>query len=82
MESLIDKTQTKNILMKKLMSICPECGKLIFGRDIDITRLEKKSKSWPKQYNHLHTHNNVPEHELTLFIDANFSVRATKVSRN
>lgn len=69
-------SESRAILMKKLMTICPLCGKLIFGRDIDFSKLESRSiNSWPTTYEHSHTHNNFPEHNLTLYIDANYAVR-------
>lgn len=69
-------SEARAILMRKLMCICPLCGKLIFGRDIDITKIENGDiRNWPVEYIHSHSHNNVPHHDLTLYIDANFAVR-------
>ena len=72
-----------NLLMRKLMTICPVCGKQIYGRDIDINDI-KISKSqinhWPLKYIHCHAHNNMPMHALMLYIDANFSVRGLEIS--
>lgn len=69
-------SESRAILMRKLMTICPLCGKLIFGRDIDFSKIERqKVNSWPVTYEHNHTHNTFPEHNLTLYIDANYAVR-------
>ena len=71
------------ILMRKLISICPICGKQIYGRDIDISQIEKsKSKidDWPIRYVHCHAHESFPMHALMIYIDANFSVRGEESS--
>ena len=81
MEEYKSKSEARTILMRKLMTICPICGKLIFGRDIDFACLDKsKVNRWPMSYIHNHSHKEFPEHSLTLYIDANFSVRDKKVS--
>ena len=69
--------------MRKLISICPTCGKQIYGRDIDISQIEKtKSKidHWPIRYVHCHTYERFPMHALLIYIDANFSVRGEESS--
>ena len=69
--------------MRKLISICPICGKQIYGRDIDISQIEKsKSKidHWPIRYVHCHAHERFPMHALMIYIDANFSVRGEESS--
>ena len=64
----------RQALMKKLMSICPTCGKLIYGRDIDNSVLEavmnRSHGHWPMKYEHHHDH-----HHVNLYIDTNFAVR-------
>jgi len=80
MQKTIQKSQTRAILMRKLMTICPVCGKLIFGRDIDLDSIYKSEvNNWPITYTHYHEHREHPLHVLTLYIDANFSVRDLKV---
>ncbi|MHA1436385.1 MAG: hypothetical protein ACTSPD_02300 [Promethearchaeota archaeon] len=81
MNKIINNSDVRAVLMRKLMTICPLCGKLIFGRDIDFSKLDKsKINHWPVKYTHKHSHNQTPEHSLTLFIDANYVVRAHKIS--
>ncbi len=75
MQNIIEEFQIKPSYMKKLMAICPTCGKMIFGQDLKIENIEKSSKSWPKKYSYRHSHRGFPEHVLTMLIDANFSVR-------
>ncbi|MBD3198259.1 MAG: hypothetical protein GF317_24635 [Candidatus Lokiarchaeota archaeon] len=74
-------SKTRALLMKKLLTICPVCKKPIYGRDIDINKIDiKKINRWPMKYVHCHSHEKTPLHALTLYIDANFSVRANEVS--
>ncbi|MHA1273478.1 MAG: hypothetical protein ACTSQP_03180 [Promethearchaeota archaeon] len=69
-------SDTRRLLMRKIMTICPLCGKKIFGRDIDFSKLNKNSvKNWPVRYTYEHSHLNYPIHKLDLYIDANFAVR-------
>lgn len=69
-------SESRAILMRKLMTICPLCGKLIFGRDIDFSKLDNgKVASWPATYDHNHSHKDFGEHNLTIYIDANYAVR-------
>ena len=71
------------VLMRKLIAICPICGKQIYGRDIDISQIQKsKSKidQWPIRYVHCHAHEHFPMHALMIYIDANFSVRGEEYS--
>ena len=76
-------SETRAFLMRKLMTICPVCKKQIYGRDIDINNIEKSRSQiehWPLRYTHCHTHDNYPMHALTIYIDANFSVRGMETS--
>ncbi|MGV9173007.1 MAG: hypothetical protein ACOC44_13510 [Promethearchaeia archaeon] len=83
MEEQLEKSTTRSVLMQKLMSVCPLCGKKIHGRDIDIDGLaEQKSNitRWPVPYTHCHCHENGKMHALTLYLDANFAVRGQEIS--
>ena len=74
-------SNSRTFLMKKLIAICPVCKKQIYGRDIDINHIDtKKIRSWPLRYVHCHSDDNTPLHALTMYIDANFSVRGREVS--
>lgn len=76
-----ENSETRALLMRKLLAICPACKKKIFGNEIDVTQLDiSKINHWPVRYVHCHSYNNVPIHALTLYIDANFSVRGQEVS--
>ena len=76
------RNENRAILMRKLMTICPVCGKLIFGRDIDLEKVldRSKTKSWPTSYEHWHSHNGGQSHLIRLFIDANCAVRSFETS--
>ncbi|TFF89438.1 MAG: hypothetical protein EU548_07480 [Promethearchaeota archaeon] len=74
-------SQTRKFLMKKLLTICPVCKKRIFGKDIDIQKIDKnKIVHWPLKYVHCHQHQGVPFHALTMYLDSNFAVRGRDVS--
>ena len=75
--------QVKNraFLMKKLLTICPICNRVIYGKDLDLSSLFKcKIEHWPIMYVHCHSYKNYPIHALTLYLDSNFSVRSSEVS--
>ena len=75
------KFETRSSLMKKLLAICPVCNKQIYGKDIDISNINAKDiHQWPLRYIHCHAQDNIPLHALTLYLDADFSVRAREVS--
>ena len=58
------------------------CNKRIYGKDIDILNIDKsKDKHWPLRYIHCHTNKDISIHALTIFLDANFSVRGNEVSK-
>lgn len=81
MEQYLSNSETRTVLMRKLMAICPVCGMLIFGRDIDLSHLDPANiNHWPVSYTHCHSHKEVPMHALTLYLDSNFSVRGSEVS--
>ncbi|MHA1150091.1 MAG: hypothetical protein ACTSR8_17800 [Promethearchaeota archaeon] len=74
-------SEFQTILMRKLMTICPLCGRLIFGADIDFSKLNRRNvHSWSATYQHFHTHNSFPEYNLTLYIDANYAVRESIIN--
>ena len=77
MENLLVKSETRAILMRKLLTICPVCKKMIFGRDIDMAQLEKGH--WPVPYIHQHEHNDIPMHSIKMYIDAGLAVRHMEV---
>ncbi|MBA7679314.1 hypothetical protein ES703_87603 [subsurface metagenome] len=80
MIKLDKKTQT--FLSSKLLCICPLCKKYIYGKDIEIVKIEpSKVKRWPITVVHCHSNKNYPIHALTLYIDANFSIRSRDVSQ-
>lgn len=63
------------------MTICPSCGKQIYGKDIDISYIEKSQiNHWPVSYIHCHSGDKFPMHALTIYLDANFIVRGSEVS--
>ncbi|TXT57996.1 MAG: hypothetical protein BAJALOKI2v1_480024 [Promethearchaeota archaeon] len=75
------KKETRNLLMKKLLTICPICGKQIYGRDIDITNIDlSKISKWPFRYTHCHSNRSNPMHAVTLYLDSNFAVRGKEIS--
>ncbi|MFW9773547.1 MAG: hypothetical protein ACFFEO_15460 [Candidatus Thorarchaeota archaeon] len=81
MEQKLEKTELRSFLIRKLLTICPVCNKRIYGKDIDILNIDKsKVNHWPLRYIHCHTNKDVPIHALTIFLDANFSVRGNEVS--
>lgn len=74
-------SNTRSYLAKKLLTICPICGKKIYGKDIDIEKIKKDHiKQWPVRYTHCHTHKETPIHALTMYLDANFAVRGKESS--
>ena len=77
-------SETRAILMRKLMTICPVCKKQIYGRDIDIPHIENSKSQiqhWPLRYVHCHENGDkFPMHALMIYIDANFSVRGMETS--
>ncbi len=79
MIELDKKTQT--FLSSKLLCVCPLCKKYIYGKDIDITKIDlSKIKRWPLSIVHCHAHNKHPLHALTIYLDANFSIRGREAS--
>ena len=79
-KNLIGK-EARKFLVRKLLTICPVCQKRIYGKDIDILKIDSsKINHWPLRYIHCHKTSSVPFHALTLFLDANFSVRGNEVS--
>ncbi len=81
MREKLTASRIRPILIRKLLTICPVCKKKIYGRDIDILKIDtSKITHWPLRYIHCHTNNDVPLHALTIFIDSNFSVRGNEVS--
>ncbi len=77
MENLLIKSETRSILMRKLLTICPICKKMIFGRDIDIAKLNKGH--WPVPYIHEHDYINFPIHSIKLYLDSSLAVRHLEV---
>ncbi|MBA7663951.1 hypothetical protein ES703_71999 [subsurface metagenome] len=74
-------SETRAFLIRKLLIICPVCQKRIYGKDIDILKIDaSKIDHWPLRYIHCHTSNNVPLHALTLYLNSGFSVRGNEVS--
>jgi hypothetical protein len=72
---------SKSFLSGKLLCICPLCKKNIYGKDIDITEIDPtKIEKWPLTFIHCHTNNGYPLHALTLYLDANFSIRGREAS--
>ena len=73
--------ENRKFLIRKLLTICPVCQKRIYGKDIDILKIDlSKINHWPLRYIHCHKTNSVPLHALTIFLDSNFSVRGNEVS--
>ncbi|MFW9894201.1 MAG: hypothetical protein ACFFD7_00175 [Candidatus Thorarchaeota archaeon] len=73
--------ETRAFLIRKLLIVCPVCQKRIYGKDIDILRIDtSKISHWPLRYVHLHSNNNKPIHALTIYLDNNFAVRGNEVS--
>jgi hypothetical protein len=66
--------------MKKLLTICPICGKKIHGRDRDIYKLQNESiKSWPVRYVHFYNHG-IEFHAITMQLDSYFAVRGKQIA--
>ena len=81
MEKNLISKEARKFLIRKLLTICPVCQKRIYWRDIDILKIDlSKINHWPLRYIHCHRTNSVPFHALTIFLDANFSVRGKEVS--
>ena len=81
MQKSIQESGTRSLLMKKLITICPVCKKLIYGKDIDLDHVHKLGGyAWPVKYVHNHNHKTHPMHTITLFLDANLSVRNLEVA--
>lgn len=81
MQKSIQESGTRAYLMKKLLTVCPVCKKLIYGKDIDLDHVHKLgSYAWPVKYLHDHTYNTHSKHSITMFLDANLSVRNIEVS--
>ena len=81
MESNLSNNESRKFLIKKLLTICPVCKRKIYGKDIDILNIDtSKVNHWPLTYIHCHTNDNLSYHALTIYIDANFSVRHNQVS--
>ncbi|MHA1986285.1 MAG: hypothetical protein ACW98D_06585 [Promethearchaeota archaeon] len=73
--------ETRAFLIRKILTVCPVCQKRIYGKDIDIQKIDtSKINHWPLRYIHCHTNNNVPLHALTIYLDNNFTVRGNEVS--
>ena len=76
-------TETRAFLIRKLLTVCPVCQKRIYGKDIDILKINSKKSEishWPLRYIHCHSTNKVPFHALTIYLDNNFAVRGNEVS--
>lgn len=81
MKNMSNSRNTRSILAKKLLTICPVCGKQIYGKDIDVEKIDtERIKSWPIRYTHCHAHKGMPLHALTMYLDANFAVRGKEYS--
>jgi len=81
----------RSFLAKKLICTCPICQKRIYGgtlglNEIDISRI----KHFPFAYTYVHSHDQPPmsnsietqlqKHAITLFFDANLTVRGVEES--
>jgi len=77
MQKTLSQSETRTLLMRKLLTICPICKKMIFGRDIDMAKLKKGH--WPVPYIHEHTHNNFPKHSIKMYLDSKLAVRHLEV---
>ena len=81
MNNLSLNSKTRNLLIKKLLTICPVCKKRIYGKDLDIIKIDlSEIKYWPMRYTHCHASNDKPLHAITLFLDKDFSVRGNEIS--
>ena len=77
LENLLVKSETRSFLMRKLITICPVCKKMIYGRDIEMNQLKKGH--WPVPYIHEHEYNNFPVHSIRMYIDSGLAVRHLEV---
>ena len=50
----------------KVLTICPKCQKKILSRDMDTSQI----KRFPFSFVDVHSHNDIPEHGLLIYIDA------------
>ena len=74
-------SETRPYLIRKLLTICPICKKRIYGKDIDITKIDKsKIKHWPLRYTICHEYGTNSMHAFTIYLDANFNVRGNEKS--
>lgn len=81
MEEISLNSKTRSDLTRKLLAICPVCKKRIYGKDIDILKIDiPKINHWPLRYTHCHAYNHISLHAITLFLDKDFSVRGNEVS--
>ncbi len=70
-------------LMHQLLTICPKCNKHIYGKDLNLGKIDKNNvRRWPMPYVYCHEDNKGIIHALTLYLDASFIVRAREVSEH
>ena len=78
-----NKRTEKRDMMRKLLTICPECQQQIYGFDLNLSDIDKsKVGHWPLSYVYCHSHNEGPMHALTMYLDATYTVRSREVSNN
>lgn len=77
MSSSIERT----ILAKKLLCQCPICQKKIYGGTLDLNNIDvSKIKHFPFSYTYIHSEPNALKHAITLYFDANLTLRGVEES--
>jgi hypothetical protein len=80
----------RSILAQKLLCTCPICQRRIYGGTLGLNEIDiSKIKKFPFAYTYIHSHSmqenievqNLSKHAITLFFDANLSVRAVEESQ-
>ncbi|MBN1801938.1 MAG: hypothetical protein JW891_10555 [Candidatus Lokiarchaeota archaeon] len=70
-------------LLSRLLTICPQCKKHIYGKDLNLSEIDKSTvRSWPMPYVYCHLGEKGTIHALTMYLDASFTVRAREVSEH
>ncbi|MFX1411499.1 MAG: hypothetical protein ACFFA6_14200 [Promethearchaeota archaeon] len=81
MEKCFNKSESPTFLMRKLLTICPICKRPVYGRDIEILKIDKSMiKRWSLKYTFCHSHNKGSLHAITIYLDAIFTVRGNEIS--
>jgi hypothetical protein len=77
---------SRRILTKKLMCRCPICNAGIYNKQLGLDKIEtNKVEVFPFPLTYSHQHSTADQktetHDLTLYLDANFSVRDVLIGK-